>query len=153
MRRSKPISDMIASLITILLGVISVLEAIRLYPLRMSAMAGDHTMPAFLGAIMILLGVLFLIFPARETFEVKFPEKETRSILLITAATLLGYWILMPYLGYMLTTLAASTILFHFFGAYRWKKSMLFGIITTVVVYMIFIQWLNMVMPKGILAI
>lgn len=150
---NKSIPDRIAGCITCLVGAISVYEAIRLYPMKISPMVGDHTMPALLGSIMILLGVLLVILPSNEPFQVELPDKDTKRVILITLSIMFGYWILMKYLGYILSTLAASFLLYRNIGGYKWIKSGIIAIITTMVIYIIFILSLHMVLPEGLLSL
>lgn len=153
MFRNKMLPNVIAGFIAVLLGVVSILEAVRLYPMKMSVMVGDHSMPALLGLAMIVLGLLLVFLPKNEAFRPEFPEKDTMRVLIAILAVMFGYWIVMKYLGYLLSTLIASLMLFRITGSYSWMKSALIASVTTAVIYLIFVLWLNMMLPEGFLKI
>jgi putative tricarboxylic transport membrane protein len=148
---NKTVPDVVAGFIAILFGALSILEAVRLYPTKNSVMSGDHTMPALLGAAMIILGTLLVFFINGERFKPQFPEKSTLRVLIGILVVLFGNWILMDYLGYILSTLVAALFLFRLTGSYSWIKSTVFALVTTAVIYIIFIFGLNMVLPEGLL--
>jgi putative tricarboxylic transport membrane protein len=54
--------------------------AIQLYPTRNSTIGGDHTMPAVLGTVMIVLGILLLL--KSEALKPVFPNKKAMRVLL-----------------------------------------------------------------------
>lgn len=146
---NKPIQDKIAGCTAFLVGVISVVEAIRLYPMKISPMVGDHTMPALLGSIMMVLSLLLIFLPSEPT-RVQFPDRKTGGVILVTMLIMLGYWIAMKYLGYVLSTLVASLLLYRTIGGYPWIKSGIMAFVTTAVMYTIFGLSLHMVLPEGL---
>lgn len=147
MKRITP--DFIGGLISCIIGIVSILEAVKLYPLRMSTFVGDHTMPGLLGAIMVILGVA-LIFQSRP-FKAEMPEKQIMKVMLFAVAFLVVYCILIPYLGYILSTCLTSIALFKVFGSSSWKSCTMMGVACAASLYLIFILWLNMPFPEGVI--
>lgn len=151
MFRNRMVSELIAGSIAVLLGVVSVIEAFRLYPMRMSALAGDHSMPALLGCAMIVLGTLLIFFVKGDNAKVEFPDRQMMRILIYIIIIMFGYWLLMKYAGYIVSTLIAALLLFRITSSFTWIKSALTASVTTAVIYVIFVYFLNMVLPEGVL--
>jgi len=142
------LADRIGGLITIIFGGVAVSEAFRLYPTRESFYVGDHLMPGIIGAAMILFGLIMLIRKG-VSFKVQFPDKALMRKMLLVMGTLFLYWILINYLGYIFSTFMITCLLFRLIGSYPYVKAAIFSAGVTVVIYFIFIYWLDMLFPKG----
>lgn len=142
-------ADRVGGLITVMFGIVSISEGARLFPDRISLMVGDHTLPGLIGIVMVLLGTL-VVFTRGEQFHVEFPKGKMMVTMLVTLAIMFAYWFLIPYLGYVISTLAALVGLFKVIGSYHLGKSTLYGSLTTIALYMLFIYWLQMPFPDGI---
>lgn len=142
-------ADRIGGVITILFGFVSIIEAVRLYPNRISSMEGDHILPGLVGILMILLGLWLLIMKG-ETFRVEYPKGKMLVNMIIVIAIMFAYWFAIPFLGYVISTLVAFIVLFRALGSYHWFKCTLYGVLSTLCIYMLFIYWLNMPFPTGI---
>lgn len=150
MFRSRMVSDIVGGSIAVILGVVSIIEAVRLYPMRMSALAGDHSIPALLGCAMIVLGTLLIFFVKGDNASVEFPDRHTMRQLIYIIIVMFGYWVLMKYTGYIVSTLIAALILFRITSSFTWIKSAIVASVTTAVIYVIFVHFLNMVLPEGV---
>lgn len=144
------LADRIGGMVAVVLGVVSIIEAVRLFPMRTSTWVGDHTLPALLGAIMILLGVLLIFVNKADSFQVEFPDRKILGKMVATIGLLFAYWAIIPLLGYAISTLVVVSGLFKVIAAYRFSRSVLLGALTTAILYIIFIVWLNMPFPAGI---
>ncbi len=144
------LSDRIGGLISIVFGGISVSEAIRLYPERVSTFVGDYLLPGVVGAGLILLGLLML-FAKGERFKVEFPESKIMRGMLLVVGIMFVYWILLQFLGYTLSTFVVSIALFRVIGSYNLLRSAIYSTIQVAVIYLIFVYWLRMPFPEGIL--
>jgi putative tricarboxylic transport membrane protein len=151
MFRNRVVSEIIAGSIAVILGVVSIVEAFRLYPMRMSALAGDHSMPAVLGSAMIVLGMLLIFFVKGDNAKVDFPDRQMMRLLIYIIIVMFGYWLLMKYAGYIVSTLIAALLLFRITNSFTWVKSALIAFVTTAVIYVIFVYFLKMVLPEGVL--
>lgn len=142
-------ADKIGGGVTVLLGITSLVEAIRLFPGRTTFLVGDHTLPSLLGLAMILLGLL-LIFKQGAAFRVELPKGMLLKNIGMSVAIMFLYWILIPILGYVISTVLALISLFKVIGAYSLKRSVLYGFVSIAPLYLVFIYWLRLSFPDGI---
>lgn len=140
-------ADRFGGIISIILGVICMLEAVRLYPNRMSTYIGDHTMPAFVGGAFVLLGIIIL-FAKGVSFSVEFPKGKLMRAIIGILVLLFVYWFILDYAGYLISTFIISVFLFRLVGSYNWVKSTIYSAIQLAVIYLIFIYWLEMPFPE-----
>ena len=63
--------DRIGALVAIVLGVIAIREAVRLYPHGMNAFTGDHLMPAVVGVALVVLGVAALFSFKQRDYRIR----------------------------------------------------------------------------------
>ncbi|MBM7660038.1 putative tricarboxylic transport membrane protein [Bacillus mesophilus] len=145
-------ADRVGGLITILIGGVSIFEAYRQYPNRMNLLVGDHTLPGLVGLVLVILGSVLLL-RRLEDFKVELPKGLIARRLVGTLMIMFAYWYLITTLGYLISTMLVLAALFKIIGSYSAVKSTLYGSITTGVLYLLFIHWLQMPFPKGILGI
>ena len=136
-----------------LLGVVSLLEAHRLRPMRMREAVGDDIFPMILGVALLILGALMTFVVKAPPPQVQFPEKKIARSMIASLACLFGYWALLPFLGYVPSTFSCSLLLFFLFGGYRWWICLLAGVLLTASMYLIFIYFLKMPFPIGVLGV
>jgi putative tricarboxylic transport membrane protein len=139
----------VGGIITMLFGCVSLYEAIRLYPERMSFYVGDHIFPGVIGLAMLVLGLLAL-FAKGEQFTVEFPDRRTLMQMAAVLGIMLGYWLLLFVVGYVISTLVASVLLFRVIGSYGYGKSLVYSVILTAAMYLFFVYWLTIPFPNGI---
>jgi hypothetical protein len=73
--------------------------------------------------------------------------------MILGTGVLAAYWVILPYLGYTGSTALVSTGLFRAMGGYRWPLALLFGGVTTVLLYLLFRVWLLQPLPTGLLGL
>ena len=139
--------------IFMVLGALGLLESMRLRTYReeivSGAVVGDDTFPLIIGASLLLLGLYTIFIAGWSTQTVQFPEGSVRHKLVMTVGALCAYCLAMPYLGYTVSTLIASTGLFRIMGGYRWPAAFLIGGATTGALFLIFVVWLVEPLPTG----
>ncbi|MGG1556688.1 tripartite tricarboxylate transporter TctB family protein [Geobacillus thermoleovorans] len=146
-------ADRIGGIVTILAGGIALAEAARLYPTRTSMLVGDHTMPAVVGFLMVVLGIS-LLFTKGESFDAEFPDRKTMLSIIGTLGLLFVYWILFQFVGYVVSTLIVSVLLFRIIGSYPFfPKALLLGALLTTFLYVAFVYLLSIPFPKGMIGI
>lgn len=150
MRMPNNVPDFVGAVLSIALGVVVTLEAYRLRAYAVSQFVGDHTLPAILGVLFILLGGTLMA----STFQVQEKRKALPSPyqdrMILSLSTLGLYFLMLNIMGYLTATLIASTLLFHIVGTFRWARSVSCGFILTGSLYLIFIKWLQISFPAGI---
>jgi hypothetical protein len=141
--------------ILVLLGALGLREARRLYVLRESlvagAVVGDDTFPMIVGAALLVLGGYLILAAPPPSARVELPRGAVRRQMLGGAATLVAYWLLVPWLGYTAGTAIASTALYRGMGGYRWPTAVALGALSTALLYMVFRVWLRQPLPSGLL--
>ncbi len=68
-------------------------------------------------------------------------------------AAMIGYVLVLPWLGYMLSTIILFIILFRVGGFRRWALILFCSLLTTTISYLIFSSCLNLRFPKGFLGL
>jgi hypothetical protein len=143
--------------VLILLGLVSVAEARRLSVLREEMVAGaavgDDTFPLIVGVSLLALGAYALVLARWPASRVSFPAGQARRRLVGSAAVLVAYYVITPFLGYTGGTLIVATALFRTMGDYRWWLALLLGGATTGALYLMFRVWLLQPLPAGWLGI
>jgi hypothetical protein len=143
--------------ILVLLGGLSLWEGWRLHALRTQmvagAVVGDDTFPSIVGAALLLLGTSILFVAKLPPVKVVRASGEPRMRMILGAAVLAAYWVIVPYLGYTGSTALVSTGLFHGMGGYRWPQALLLGGATTGLLYLLFRVWLLQPLPTGLLGL
>jgi len=138
--------------ILVLLGILALVEGVRLHALRTElvagAVVGDDTFPLIVGVALLLLGgaaVLVRLPSAKVTI----PRGPVRARMLWGLALLAIYWLIVPSVGYTGSTALVSVGLFRTMGGYRWPRSLLLGALTTGLLYLLFRVWLLQPLPTG----
>ena len=147
-------ADRVAGAIFILLGIFALVEGWRLLPLRSRGMPGDDAFPLLLGLVMVVLGaILAFVLKPRQGSPVSWPRGQQAISMLESAGILVLYWIVLPYLGFAISTFMAASGLFYAIGGYRWYGCLLSSAVLTSAFYGIFIIWLKMAFPVGVVGI
>lgn len=129
--------------------MLSVIEARRLAPLR-SGIVGDDTFPMILGILFLFLGGYLLFFAHPSAVKPSFPREIILQRMLWSAGFLVGYWAILPILGYLVSTLLALVALFKSAGGYRWAKCLFLGAIVALALHVVFRVWLLLPLPRGL---
>ena len=146
-------ADRIAGGIFIVLGIVSFIEGLRLRPLRARGMPGDDAFPTLLGLVMVSLGSLLAFKASRQERSVSWPERQQAVSMLASGAILVGYWLILSYLGFPISTFMAAAGLFYYIGHYRWHMCLLLSAIVTAAFHALFVTWLTMPFPEGVFGI
>ena len=143
----------VAGGVLVLVGAFALVEARRLAALReemvAGAVVGDDTFPLIVGLSLLVLGVYTLLVARWPAASVRFPAGPARRRILGSAGVFVGYCLIVPYLGYTLSTLLGSTGLYRTMGAYRWWVASLIGAATAGLLHLIFRVWLLQPLPTG----
>lgn len=77
-----------------------------------------------------------------------FAGKAWKRVLFVLTA-LIVYAVLMPVLGYLISTFMLMTLLFWILEKKRIGLVLLYALLTTLTTYLVFSKWLNCQFPKG----
>ena len=153
--RRRSIDGRIVGAILVLLGALALREGRRLSVLRETlvagAVVGDDSFPTIVGACLVVLGAYLLLVAPPPAARVELPRGAVRTRMLAGAGVLVGYWFLVPWLGYTAGTAIVSTALYRGLGGYRWPAAVLLGALSTGVLYLLFRVWLLQPLPTGLL--
>jgi len=100
--------DRVAGAIFVVLGIVSFIEGLRLRPLRARGMPGDDAFPTLLGLVMVGLGSFLAFKASRQDRAVSWPVRQQAVSMLASGAILVGYWLILSYLGFPISTFMAA---------------------------------------------
>ncbi|MEQ2527982.1 tripartite tricarboxylate transporter TctB family protein [Robertmurraya yapensis] len=141
--------DRIGAFVAIILGGLSIFEAIRLYPYGNNLLTGDHTFPGIIGVLLILAGGMLLF--ERKKNEVVLPKGRKAFMMVASIGSLLIYSLLIKYIGYFFSTVLTFLFLIKIIGSYRWIFSIVIATILTTALYLLFIVLLKTPFPSLLL--
>jgi putative tricarboxylic transport membrane protein len=147
-------NDQISSVVWLLAAIYICFESLRL-PIGSWRDPGPGFLPLGAG---LLLGILSIIVflqaslnPSNEPGECIFPRKAWGKMIFCLAA-LLGYALILPVLGFLVTTYIFLFLLFRFgIEAQSWVVSLAGSALASLLCYGIFEMWLKTQLPKGII--
>ena len=108
------------------------------------------------GVMLSVLGLILIL----NTFLRKFSDGKMRAVLvkermkdpLLALSALIGYVILLEYLGFLITNFIFLMFLFKIKDTHNnWITPLVLTIITVVVSYLVFTVWLGVQFPAGLL--
>lgn len=150
----KIVADRSAGLLAVLAGSLSFREACRLYPFHVSLLGGDHLFPAFIGAGLVVAGIWLTLFP-RKAADIAVASGDGKGALVLFSKPaaipllLLLYTFLLPAAGYPASTFFAAVFLFRLLRVDGWWRSILYALLLTAGLYLVFIEWLHTPFPAG----
>jgi putative tricarboxylic transport membrane protein len=142
-----------AGVVAIVIGMITLLASRSI-----KALAGEsldpRTLPMIVGWIMVLCGAGIMYTGCRyrgDPVPVQWPNKQGQRRLMVTAALLLVYVILIEPIGFPIVTAAYVATHTWYLGRYRPWAAILGGCTTGVIVYYVFMESLDLTFPLGLL--
>lgn len=103
------------------------------------------------GGYLVLIGLVLagttVVYWLRES-EVRWDTGEGGRWVLLSAVILVGYTLLLPVIGYVLSTILAFIIYLRVFGAYRWAFVLGFSCVASVGSAWLW-DWLSIMLPTG----
>jgi hypothetical protein len=146
-------ADLMTGALTIVIGMVTLVASRSI-----KAMAGESldpgTLPGMVGWAMILCGagIMRTGWSYRgEPVLVHWPDREGQRRLMATAALLLAYAVLIEPIGFPIVTAAFVAAHSWYLGRYRPWVTILGGIATGVIVYYVFMEFLELTFPLGLL--
>jgi len=129
-------------------------EAIRMGTGSFSS-PGPGLLPFWSGVVVGTLAILLLVvgtLTREEGGKIKnlWRGMNWRTVILVSASLVI-YCILLPRLGFLITTLGLMTLLFSIVKRSRLWIQMFTALVTVLVTYVTFYVWLGVQLPKGLL--
>lgn len=144
---------------SIFLGVISIFVCIISYKLGLGEIhtPGPGLIPFGVAVILLLMSLGLAI---RSVLEIlRKPQKSNifRDVywkrVIIVIIFLMGYGIFFNILGFGITNFILLALLIGLVGKQKWWATFLISISIVIIIYFIFIIWLDIPFPRGILGI
>ncbi len=137
-------------LIALVLGVVIAVQAAQLPPSTMAGDIGPAVFPFISAGILILCGLGMLITGGVK--EASIFTKESLVRLAKIFAVVLLYILAMSYLGFLIPTCAVLFVLSVMFAEedhIAWWKILVFAIVLTIAIYLLFHNVLNLKLPTN----
>ena len=137
----------------ILTSVLTLIEANKLRVIHgFNHGIGPSTFPFLVGAALAVLGFYFAARGGKgKAIPITLPKGRVARTMIGTMATMIGYGVALPILGYVGGTLLTSVLLFKVIGKYRWTYCILLGVTITGLLYLLFIYGVMLPFPKGLI--
>jgi putative tricarboxylic transport membrane protein len=146
-------ADLMTGALTIVIGMVTLVASRSI-----KAMAGESldpgTLPAIVGWAMVLCGAGIMRTGWRyrgDPVPVHWPDRHGERRLMATAALLLAYVVLIEPIGFPIVTAAFVAATSWYLGRYRPWITILGGVATGLIVYYVFMEFLELTFPLGLL--
>lgn len=143
-------------MLLLIIGFASIIEGVRLVN-----MGKDYSHDIFgpgrylfgIGLVLIILGLTYLILQRGKKLEGEklFPKKETRIKMLGMIIAMPVYTLLIPIIGYFFATGIFFIIMHRVVGFRSWLINSGLSIGISFCFYVVFVLWLSMIFPQGLL--
>jgi len=137
------------------MGASSIVEGFRLInmeKIQLFDVLGPGNYNLGLGVFLIILGLIYLISHRRKgPREGKIVERGMRIKMISMIIILAVYSFLINITGYLLASIVFFILIFRAVGFKSWLFIMGLSIGISLSLYIIFVRWLSMVFPRGIL--
>lgn len=151
-------NDLILGLIWLGAGIA---VAVNSYNLKLQSLAkpGPGLMPFLLGIILsmcslpIIVRSLLVIKKNREHEEESVWSGIEHKRIILVVVSLLLYWMFLEEVGFLAMTSFLLFILFKTIGSQKWYSALLTSVFVVVVVFLIFVVFLQVELPTGFLKI
>lgn len=107
-------------------------------------------LPILAGGTIAICGGILVLWRSAKAPTIAWPPPEARTKIYGSTAAFLLYAALVPVLGFSVTTAILSTVLSGWWGEYRWRTAILFGILTAASMLVLFEVLLEVPLPRGI---
>ena len=147
-------NEIVVGIVIFIFGGITVLLSLKM-PIGTFRTSGTGMFPLFLGILLMILSGAFILkifFQGSEEQvkkEASIESSESPIQLILFLGTMALATLFFNQLGYPLTSFLLLVALLRILGIKRWGLNILISVVTAVGSYFLFVQWLNIPMPKG----
>ena len=114
---------------------------------------GPGFFPNLIAVILIILSLILLIAGDKKADKSPLIVRQSGRRLLPVFLALLGYFFLLEFLGFVVTSFLFMAVLFMTVTIQKWYRALLWAFVTTGFAYLIFEVLLKSNLPKGVLGI
>jgi putative tricarboxylic transport membrane protein len=107
-------------------------------------------LPILAGGLIAVCGITLMLWRSAAAPTIHWAPPKARAKIYGSAAAFLLYAGLVPVLGFCATTAVLSTVLSGWWGGYRWRIAVLYGVLTAVSMLILFDLLLGVPLPRGI---
>ncbi len=146
--------DLLSSAAWFVIGLVFCGGALR-YKLTHLGAYGPGFYPFVMGCVLVVLSAALIIVSFRNRGEAATDSDSAapggaRRIIFVLIA-LFGYGAALPYAGFLVTTFLLIVFLLRYIEPVRWPPVIVISLATTLASYALFVRWLGVQMPRGIL--
>jgi len=146
--------EAIVGAVIFLFGLITTALSLNM-PIGTFRVAGTGMFPLILGILLMILSGAFvskIFFQGKDkavTQEASIESSASRRSLILFLGTMVLVTLLFNKLGYSLSAFLLMLALLRVLGMKRWTLTLPLSLMTAVVCYFLFVQWLKIPLPKG----
>ena len=150
--------EIIVGIVIFLFGGATVLLSLKM-PIGTFRMAGTGMFPLILGILLMFLSCIFLLkllSQHKKTTTKRGSVGEVRSSpiqLILFFGTIVLATAFFNRLGYPLTSFLLLLVLLRTLGMKQWTINLLLSLMTALASYFLFVQWLQIPLPKGFIGL
>ena len=148
---------LIEGILLSVIGIVSFIEGLRLILYKDPVILYDALGPGdyilILGLVLIGVAVVHVIVNYRKPImgKVQTVSKEMRTRMISIVVVIMIYTFLIDIVGYLGATIFFFLTEFRVIGIKSWRLNIILSIVLTGVYYIVFVQYGDMVFPRGIL--
>jgi putative tricarboxylic transport membrane protein len=153
---------LIEVLVLVVVGALSIIEGIRLVlaeKLQMYDVLGPGYYNVGMGAILILMGLVYFVSQRKKYVIAEkksadrdpVKDKEYKRMMVGMIVVMIAYIFLLDLIGYLFSSFVFFLLINRIAGFRSWRTNLGVTVLMTVSYYLIFVTWLGMIFPRGLL--
>jgi putative tricarboxylic transport membrane protein len=125
----------------------------RQFPYSTPNGPGSGFLPFWLGLVMAALAAMLIVRATRQTEPgpAWLPAGRALARLVVVIVATAAFILVLPVLGMTLTTAVFLVVLLRFLEGHTWTATVSVAIATAAANWLVFIRWLNVPFPPGVL--
>lgn len=150
--RTQRVADLAIAMALVTIATLALIGAFQI-----KAAAGERlqsrTFPLLMGAVLMVTGgaLGFTAWRSRSVAEVQWPDRVGFRRIGVVLGSLMIYLVIIEPVGFPISSFFFISLLVWYFGRYRWYLCGLIGLTSAVVLYFVFMQFLGLSLPAGLL--
>ncbi len=149
--------EIIGGVVIFLFGAVTTLLSLSM-PIGTFRTPGTGMFPLILGILLMFLSGLFLLLLFLKTQATREKSSTVEILgssrqLILFFGTMVLVTLFFNRLGYLLSSFLLMLALLRILGLRSWKLNLPVSFITAIVCYFLFVQWLKIPLPKGLIGL